>query len=210
VTGLNGAPCPGPEPRERRQRKKKTKEDGSAESEDETGGDTGGEKSDEGGDDKEKKSKRRRKKPAKKLDAKPQPKSWYSDLDTTVQESLESRSIKVDAGRAFVAIGDARFKLGTGGYAAMAHKSGILAEGTYTCAADGKITVTWEQVLKFDSDSEWKPSTPDAEAASLMTEIVLTDGEKFCCCWCAASCYPCSCAGRLILYFHYFCVFQNL
>jgi hypothetical protein len=194
VTGLDGAPCPGPEPRERRQRKKKTKEDGSAESGDETGGENGGEKSEEGGDDKEKKVKRRRKKPAKKLDAKPQPKSWYTDLDESVQESLESRSIKVDAGRAFIAIGDSRFKLGTGGYAAVAHKSGILAEGTYTCAADGKIAVTWEHVLKFNS--EWEPSTPDAEAASLVTEIILTDGKKFY----LFVCYPCSCAGRLILF----------
>jgi hypothetical protein len=177
VTGVDGVPCPGPEPRERRQRKKKTKEDGSAESGDENGGDTGGEKSDDGGDDKEKKVRRRRKKPTKKLDAKPQPKSWYTDLDETVQESLESRGIKVDAGRAFIAIGDARFKLGTGGYAAVAHKSGILAEGTYTCATDGKIAVTWAHVLKFDS--EWESSTPDAEAASLVTEIDLTDGEQF-------------------------------
>jgi hypothetical protein len=202
VTGLDGAPCPGPEPRERRQRKKKINEDGSAENGDENGGGNGGQKSDEGGDDTEKKVKRRRKKSTKKPDSKPQPKSWYTDLEISVQESLESRGIKVDAGRAFVALGDARFKLGTGGYAAVAHKSGILAEGTYTCDADGKIAVTWEHVLKFGA--EWEPSTADAEAASLVTEIVLTDGKTFS----LFVCQPCSSAGRLILYFH-FCVFQN-
>ena len=195
MTGPDGAPCPAPEPRERRQRKKKTNEDGSADDE------AGGENADGGGDGTEKKVKRRRKKSTKKPDSKPQPNTWYTDLDMSVQESLESRGIKVDSGRAFIAIGDARFKFGTGGYAAVAHKSGILAEGTYTCDAEGKIAVAWEHVLKFNS--EWEVSTAEAEADSLVTEIALMDGKKM-----SFVCVPSLFFGCLILYFH-FCVLQT-
>ena len=184
VTAADGKPCPGPEPRERRGRRKKVGAAG--ESGDETGGETGGEKSDDGGaDDKaEKKGKNRRRrnnKNGKKAETpkapsvgKPQPKSWYSELEKSVQESMESRGIKVDAGRAFVAVGDARIKLGTGGYAALFHKNGVVAEGTYTCDKDGKVAATWQHVLKFDS--EWKLSTADAESASLLASLALTDG----------------------------------
>ena len=196
MTGPDGAPCPPPEPRERRQRKKKTNEDGSADDE------AGGENSGDGGEGTEKKVKRRRKK-TKKPDSKPQPNSWYTDLDVSVQESLESRGIKIDSGRAFIAIGDARFKFGTGGYAAVAHKSGILAEGTYTCDADGKIAVTWERVLKFGS--EWELSTSDAEAASLVTEIVLTDGKKISFV-CVLPLFLCLSSNSL---FPFFCLFQT-
>ena len=100
--------------------------------------------------------------------------SWYNDLEKSVQESLEKKDIKVDAGRAFLAISDARIKLGTGGYAALAHATGILAEGKYTCDAQGKVAVTWENVLKHDT--EWKVSSYEAEKASLLAEFTLTDG----------------------------------
>jgi hypothetical protein len=195
VTSADGSPCPGPDPKERRVRKKKGPKK-AGESGDEAEGATDDEVKPEGaaGDDKEKKAggrNRRRRKNGKKpaegaaaaapasggeKEAKEPKKTWYSDLEPAVQESMVSRSIKVDAGRAFVAIGDARIKLGTGGYLALAHKKGLLAEGKYTCDAKGKIVATWEHVLKYEAD-EWKPATADGEKDALVAEILLTDGE---------------------------------
>jgi hypothetical protein len=179
VTASDGTPCPGPEPRERRRRRKKN-EGSSAESAEETGGETGGEKSDDGGEDKDKKEKsRRRRKNGKKPEdgnTKPPAKSWYDDLDESVQKSLESRSIKVDSGRVFITVGGARIKLGTGGYTALAHANGIIAEGTYTHDEAGKVAATWNSVLKYDG-TEWKASAVDEESDALVTEISLADGK---------------------------------
>lgn len=61
-------------------------------------------------------------------------------------------------------------------YAAFAHASGVIGEGTFTCDTAGKISVTWNQVLKLDG-SEWIASTADAEKAVLPSEISLADGE---------------------------------
>lgn len=41
--------------------------------------------------------------------------SWYTELEDGVKERLKSLSINADGGKAFIAIGDARIKLGTGG-----------------------------------------------------------------------------------------------
>lgn len=135
VTSADGSPCPGPEPRERRKRKKNKAS--SAERGEETAGETPAEKSDEADDSKPKdstdeapKGKGRRRNNKKKAEGKannennnngnnaekPQPKpSWENDLEDSVKESLESRKIKIIAGKAFLAIGDARVKLGNGG-----------------------------------------------------------------------------------------------
>lgn len=185
MTAADGSPCPGPEPRERRKRRPKKDGAASGESGEEADGETGGEKSDDGGEEKEKKEKnrRRRNRNGKKAeDGKEKPKSWFADLEESVQKSLETRNIKVDGGRAFVAVGDARIKLGTGGYVALAHSTGLLAEGTYTCEKDGKVAATWTHVLKYDG-TEWKPSTADAEKGTLVAEIDLVDGELGRCVW---------------------------
>jgi hypothetical protein len=200
VTSADGSPCPGPEPRERNRRGRKPKKDSSDEKsgdEEAAAGDDGAEGTegkepsdkpnrnarrrrrkngkkegeDAGGDNAEKpKAEKREKKP------KPERKSWYDDLDKTVQENLESREIKMDSGRAFVSVGDARLKLGTGGYMSLAHATGMVAEGKYVVDAQGKIAATWEHVMKHDG-SEWKVSTVEAENGSLMTEIDLTGGK---------------------------------
>jgi hypothetical protein len=155
------------------------KKEGEESGDEENGGDNAGEPSDDG-EEKKPKTRRRRNRNGKKSEdgkeAKPQPKSWYADLDESVQKSLETRNIKVDGGRAFLALGDARIKLGTGGYMALAHASAMLAEGTYTIDKDGKVDATWTHVLKYDG-AEWNPSTADDEKDILMTEISLVDGE---------------------------------
>jgi hypothetical protein len=81
----------------------------------------------------------------------------------------------VDGGRAFLSVGDTRIKLGTDGYAALAHTKAILAEGKWTVEPTGVVAVAWERVLKL-GESEWAPSTVDAEKDFLITEIKLADG----------------------------------
>lgn len=96
-----------------------------------------------------------------------------------MKKSLEGRNIKVESGRVFISVGDARLKVGTGGYITLAHASGVIAEGNYTNDKDGKLTVTWQKVLKLDG-SEWKVSTVEAENGALLKEVDLKDGTYYC------------------------------
>jgi hypothetical protein len=200
VTSADGTACPGPEPRERRNRNRKKggADDDGDEAAAENGGEAGGEGADggaeqndkEGGNRGGKKNRRRRKNGKKAEDGtaegatpaapkpKPPPKpTWYSELDEGVKQLMETNGIKVDGGRAFVAVGDARVKIGTTGYTALAHATGIIAEGTYTCENDGIVKPTWTKVLKFDGeDGEWKPSDATEQEDVLVGDINLSDG----------------------------------
>lgn len=153
MTAADGSAIPPPEPRKRNKVKK---EDDGAE-----------EPATEGGEAKKKTRSRKKKAPTK---------TWYSELTEDVQTAMANKSIVIEAGRVFVSVGDARFKVGTGGYITLAHKSGVVAEGSYTSDPEGKIVVTWEHVLKLDGE-EWKVSTAADEDASLVKEILLTDGK---------------------------------
>ncbi|KAL3923553.1 MAG: hypothetical protein SGILL_001592 [Bacillariaceae sp.] len=164
VTSADGTPCPGPEPRKRRPKKSS-----SGAKEDEATEDDNGKENGKGGGDR--RSKNTGTKPAalaKKED------SWENDLDENVKKALESKSLAINGGRAFLAIGDARIKLGTDGYAALAHSAALLAEGKWTVEPNGVVTITWERVLKLDGD-EWAPSTAEAEKEILVSEINLVD-----------------------------------
>lgn len=175
VTAADGSPCPANERKPRRNNRKKK----------EGGEDEAGEAGASGDDEKPKKGGRNRRRRNGKKDSedgdKPEyekPKTWYDNLEESVQKSLEDRKINAKGGRAFVSVGDARYKLGTGGYAALAHAVGLLAEGTYTSSADGKISISWTHVMKHDAGSnEWNLSAVDAEAAFLPAEIDLTSGK---------------------------------
>lgn len=163
---MGGTPIPPPDPA---RKKKKAKPAAAAEEGVEPlKKDGAGESTEEGG-----KKKRNRKKTVKK-EAAPRKSDWYSELDEAVQKSMEEKSIKMDSGRVFIAIGDARLKVGTGGYITLAHASGLIAEGKYSSAKDGKLTVTWEKVLKLEGE-EWKASSVDNGA--LLKEIDLTAGK---------------------------------
>eukprot|EP00538_Stauroneis_constricta_P013409 CAMPEP_0119549396 /NCGR_PEP_ID=MMETSP1352-20130426/3095_1 /TAXON_ID=265584 /ORGANISM="Stauroneis constricta, Strain CCMP1120" /LENGTH=335 /DNA_ID=CAMNT_0007594929 /DNA_START=78 /DNA_END=1085 /DNA_ORIENTATION=- len=185
VTCPDGSPCP-EVPRERPPRRKRAPRkpagDGDEDGGDENGGGAdakpsnnrrnnrgrrnGGE-SGEGGGGAEGGRNGRSRKP-------PRP-SWFSELDSTVQESMTARDIKVMGGRCFLAIGDTtRIKLGTDGYAALAHSKGLLAEGTYKTLPDGTVTIDWPKIIKVDGD-EWKATTAEAESDAIVGELKLTD-----------------------------------
>lgn len=163
---MGGTPIPPPDPA--RKKKKAKPAAAAAEEGEEAKKDGAGESTEEGG-----KKKRNRKKNGKKEVA-PKKGDWYSELDEAVQKSLEAKNIKIDSGRIFVSIGDARLKVGTGGYITLAHSSGIIAEGKYTSDKSGKLSVTWEKVLKLDGE-EWKASS--VEDGALLKEIDLTAGK---------------------------------
>lgn len=182
VTSADGSPCPGPEPRKRRPKKTASKGDGDVAA---ASGDDGDKEN--SGADKEKgkgRKPRRRNRNGKKggdgaavtsgEETKKEP-SWETKLDDSVQQSLKSKKIAVNGGRAFLAVGDARIKLGTDGYAALAHSSAVLAEGKWTFEPNGQVAFKWERVLKLNG-SEWLVSSSDAEKNALVSAIKLTDG----------------------------------
>ena len=169
VTAVGGTPIPPPDPATRK--KKKVKPASPAEGTEEPKKEVVGESTEEGG-----KKKRNRKKTAPKKEVAPKKSDWYSELDEAVQKSMEEKGIKIDSGRIFISIGDARLKVGTGGYITLAHASGLVAEGKYSSGTDGKLTATWEKVLKLDG-ADWKASSVEAVNGALLSEIDLTNGE---------------------------------
>lgn len=179
VTSADGSPCPPPEPRSERNKRNKNKdtttEDGEGGEENQENGET----TEDSEANKQKKGGRRNNRNnGKKTDDNKEkvekPPSWESVLEESITTGLESRKIKIVTGKCFLAIGDARIKLGNGGYAAFGHTSGMIAEGTFTCDASGQIKATWDHVLKLDGD-DWKASTADAEKDTLVSEMSLTD-----------------------------------
>jgi len=71
-----------------------------------------------------------------------------------------------------VAFGESRIKLGQGGYAGLAHASGIVGEGTYKCNEKGLVTFNWERSLEF-VDGKW---TPGSTSKLLSTLSLSADG----------------------------------
>jgi hypothetical protein len=63
---------------------------------------------------------------------------------------LEEKGIRTSTGTIDVSIGEARVKLGTNGYSSMAHADGLLAEGKFSCDADGNAAFTWEHCITCD------------------------------------------------------------
>ncbi|KAG7364477.1 cold shock transcription antiterminator [Nitzschia inconspicua] len=182
VTSADGSPCPGPEPRKRRPKKSTPKGDGDVAATSGEEGDKESGASDEGKGKAGRKPRRRNRNGKKEStaaattngEATKKEDSWETKLDDSVQESLKSKKITVNGGRAFLAVGDARIKLGTDGYAALAHSKAVLAEGTWTVLPSGVVTFKWERVLKLDG-SEWSLSTADGEKDTLVAEIKLVE-----------------------------------
>jgi hypothetical protein len=192
VTSADGSPCPGPDARKRRPKKStsgvgKGEKDVTAASGDDgenKNGSVDEGKSNDKGNSGKKPRRRNRNNGSKKgangtvapssAEAKKED-SWDKILDENVQEALKSKNITVNGGRAFLAFGDARIKLGTDGYAALAHSTAVLAEGSWTVIPSGAVTFMWERVLKLD-ENEWVLSTVLAEKEVLINGIDFSDG----------------------------------
>jgi len=95
--------------------------------------------------------------------------------DVITEEAKKQIAAKgVDLGRKMtidVALEQARIKLGQGGYAGLAHASGMVGEGTYACDEQGQVTFTWERCLKH-ADGKWST----AETSELLPGFSLANG----------------------------------
>lgn len=183
VTSADGSPCPGSELRQRSRRSKKTAdENNSGDVEQVTNDNDAANEVDKEGTTaapkrmtrNQRRSKKRNSDNNNKKDIK-KPHPWEQDLEENVQVAMKSKDIEVDGGRAFLSIGDARMKLGTDGYAALAHTEAILAEGKWTVVPSGIVSVTWERVLNL-VDNEWTLSNIVDVAGFLLNEVDLSDG----------------------------------
>jgi hypothetical protein len=183
VTSADGSPCPGSELRQRSRRSKKTAdENNSGDVEQVTNDNDAANEVDKEGTTaapkrmtrNQRRSKKRNSDNNNKKDIK-KPHPWEQDLEENVQVAMKSKDIEVDGGRAFLSIGDARMKLGTDGYAALAHSEAILAEGKWTVVPNGIVSVAWERVLNL-VDNEWTLSNIVDVAGFLLNEVDLSDG----------------------------------
>lgn len=94
-------------------------------------------------------------------------------MNEDVKNLLKEKNIRTATGTIDVALGDVRVKLGTHGYASVAHADGIIGEGTFVCGEDGVATFTWEHCI-FHSGS-W--IMDNEKAASLPSFLSLSDGK---------------------------------
>lgn len=116
-----------------------------------------------------------RTKTAVKGPAKPKEPFWHDSLSDTVKGLLEAKNIRKTTGTVDLSVGDARVKLGTNGYSSVAHASGLLAEGSFTCDADGNATFTWEHWIACNKASGvWAAS---GDNSGLPSAFNLGDGE---------------------------------
>mmetsp|Transcript_35262 Transcript_35262/g.51812 ORF Transcript_35262/g.51812 Transcript_35262/m.51812 type:complete len:276 (+) Transcript_35262:95-922(+) len=97
---------------------------------------------------------------------------WHHELAEPVQKMLTSKGISTNSGTIDVSIGQARVKLGTGGYSSMAHSDGIVAEGIFDCTPEGNATFQWDRSIAFQG-GEWKTSDP--KSPLLVSSLSLVD-----------------------------------
>lgn len=150
VMGIGGGPCTGPSRSRNRRRKGKT---GETSEDAATGGRARGTK---GG---------------------PRDPFWHDTLNQDVKDAMVSKNISCTTGTVDVALGENRVKLGTGGYASLAGAKGVLAEGKFTCDAEGKADVSFEKVISF-VDEDWKLAS--AEELNLPSTFLLIDDAVEC------------------------------
>jgi hypothetical protein len=75
-----------------------------------------------------------------------------------------------------LALGDARVKLGQGGYCSCCTSSAHVYEGTFTCDENGNVVFTWARALVY-SGTAWTPADPSSGIPALS----LTRGTRFLC-----------------------------
>jgi CspA family cold shock protein len=101
---------------------------------------------------------------------------WHDDLKEEVKDVLDQKGIARVTGTLDIAIGDARVKLGTRGYASVAQKNKTIAEGSFSCDQEGQglITLEWKRAIQFGPDDVW--DTVDSNGLdNLIAEVNLLD-----------------------------------
>jgi hypothetical protein len=98
---------------------------------------------------------------------------FHASLNDDVKKALTDKGLELGKRTTLdVAVGDARIKLGQGGYAGCAFASAVVGEGTYVCEPNGSITFNWERSLAYKNGA-WTTNDPK----SLLASINLSDGK---------------------------------
>lgn len=177
VTNPDGSPIV-PPPRERRRRSAKDGDAAAAE------GDDAADKAEEKNENKKGGGRQQRKARGKnnsnnhKEDGKPgaTPKQapFHASLDEDVKKKMTDKGLELGKRTTVdVAVGDARIKLGQGGYAGCALASATVGEGTYTCDDKGTVNFKWEKSLEYKGKT-WKKGDP----STMIATISLADGKS--------------------------------
>lgn len=105
-------------------------------------------------------------------EAKPREPTFHEHLSDEIKDKVQAKGVELGSKSTVdVAIGNARIKLGQGGYAGLADASGKVGEGTYTCDDKGLVSFTWERAIEFTSDG-WQ----SCDTASLPATLSLPEG----------------------------------
>ena len=110
---------------------------------------------------------------SKKKETPPPELPFHTILNDSVRGKIKAAGIDLDSkGTVDVAAGDVRIKLGLGRYAGLAHKDGIIAEGSYDCDQDGVVSLCWARAIRLQ-DGAWESYNPEG----LLSLLELTDGK---------------------------------
>jgi hypothetical protein len=100
---------------------------------------------------------------------------WHDMLDDHVKSVLHNaKRISTETGTLDVSVDKTvKVKLGTAGYASMAHADGIVAEGTFACTPEGTVSLHWARAISFQN-GEWQTTS---SVSGLLSTFSLVDGE---------------------------------
>jgi cold shock CspA family protein len=100
------------------------------------------------------------------------PLPWHDMLDDDVKSVLhKAKRISTETGTLDVSVDKTiKVKLGTAGYASMAHADGIVAEGTFACTPEGTVSLHWARAISFQN-GEWQTTS----VSDLLSTFSLVD-----------------------------------
>lgn len=94
-------------------------------------------------------------------------KRFDTDISDDIKEQMKEKKFDMRQTSLLVTVDKARLKFGPDGYAALAHADGVLAEGSFSCDDEGKVTLTWKNMLKYEGD-EWKSQDAAADTSGVL------------------------------------------
>jgi hypothetical protein len=103
---------------------------------------------------------------------------WHDLLEDHVKSVLHNvKQISTETGTLDVSVDKTvKVKLGTAGYASMAHADGIVAEGTFTCNPEGTVSLHWARAISFQN-GDWQTTSVNDNDGLLLSTFSLVDGE---------------------------------
>jgi hypothetical protein len=94
---------------------------------------------------------------------------FHAVLSEEIKAEIAAKGLQMVRNTVDLAIGDARIKLGQGGYASLVEKSGIVGEGSFVCDEAGQVVFTWERCLQM-ANGAWQVG----DVSQLMSSLSLT------------------------------------